>query len=218
MPTPSPVPLYPHRDLANIYTKWTHLKLLPAYHLALGRFFHQFGQTETTISFHLEEFVCFCLGQDEAKPDVVRALLGSRRTTELLDTTMQVMKAAMKAGSSHTSEHVEELKYLSGQVGEIRYLRDRIAHYAVHPEAIGPEVWFRTINTYTVKDLSRAECLLFKIEHLDAAFEDLKVICARFPRTMFLERRHKVPYMESVRHLYEPWQYKPSELKRRAAR
>ena len=218
MPTPSPVPQHPGRNKANICTPWTKDALIPAYEYALGQFFRQFGQTESTLSNHLEEFVVSQLDPHQKKLQIIRALLGSKRTPELYNTSLLVIKGAIVSGSAHTQQDVEDLGDLYKQLSEIRFLRDKIAHYAVHPEPVGPEVWFRTVDIYTVRDIAKAKWILFKIEHLDAAYNDLRAICHRVPQTMFPERRHGDPMPESVQEHYEPWRYKPSELKRKKVR
>jgi hypothetical protein len=186
-------------------------KLMPAFHLAYGEFIRQFGQTESTLAYHLEEFVVFLLGDKDLHKDIARALLGSRRTPELANATKLCLKAAINSGSTHTVQDTEDLNTLFAQLAEVRFLRDRTAHYAIHPEwRIGGPIYFRALNRYTVNDLEKTEELLFTIEHIEAATTDLKTICLWFPRSLRAYGFHVFDPSETR----GPWLYRPSELVR----
>lgn len=185
--------------------------LLLAFHEAFGRFIRQFGQTESTLSFHLEQFTLSLVGQSDLQKDVLRALIGSRRTPELANMTNLCLKAAMRAGSEHTEDAVREVAALFAQTSEIRFLRDRTAHYAIHPEWRNNKCYFRVLNRYTVNDLDKTEEILFRIEHLEFATADLETICTRLPFVLKLYDRPKPATADNPETL-PPWLYKPSEL------
>ena len=183
-------------------------KLLAAFYFAYGEFIRQFGQTESTLSYHLEEFLLQLFGEDRLQKDIFRALLGSRRTPELAKATQLCLEAAIRAGDPYQESDLEEVKELFRQVSEVRFLRDRTAHYAIHPEwKRGRPVYFRTLNRYTVNNLEKTEEILFQIEDLEAATEDLKTICRRLPRALWL-------FDHDGLEMRQPWLYNPSRLVR----
>lgn len=181
-------------------------KLLSAFYLAYGEFIRQFGQTESTLAYHLEEFALSLIGDGQPQKDVLRALLGSRRTPQLADATKLCLSAAMRHGSSHQEQDAAEIVTLFAQVSEIRFLRDRTAHYAIHPEyKRGKRVYFRTLNRYSVNSPEKTVEILFQIEDLEAATADLKTICQRLPRTLKLIQSENTEKLRA-------WLYKPSKL------
>ena len=199
----------PPRDTAHFSLEYRDKQLLPAFQQAYGEFIRQFGQTENTLTFRLEQFVLRLLGERDLQKDIVRALLGSRRTPEIANATKLCLKAAIKAGSDFPKESLENVSVLFAQVAEIRFLRDRTAHYAIHPWLrSGENAYFRTLNRYTVNDLERTEEILFQIEDLEAATEDLKAICNWSMFVLNLQ----IPDAPIELGRQPSWQYKPSSL------
>ncbi len=196
----------------SLYDDGYRERLMPAFDQAYGSFIRQFGQAESTLSFHLEQLALKLVGNGDLQKDIVRALLGSRRTPELANTTKLCLKAAIRAGLDHTQGDIDQVSDLFAQLSEIRFLRDRTAHYAMHPDCIRDGfVYFRSLNRYTVSDLTKTEEILFRIEHLEAATLDLKTICTRFPFALLLyQRPNPAGPQNPVQR--PPWLYKSSDL------
>jgi hypothetical protein len=213
MPTPVPIPMRGGTQRASLETEWTNDRLIPAYNLALGCFLRAFGQAETSLASYLEEFVFSELDPSQKKVPIVRGLLGSKRTPELFETTLLVLSGAIASGSNLGDGEIEEVRVAYAQLAAIRFLRDKVVHYATHPEPVGSEIWFRTVDNYTVRDLRKARWILFKIEHLDAAVDDLKAIGVRVGRALRGYKRPN-PVPESETWVYAPWRLKSNDLRR----
>jgi len=185
--------------------------------MAFGRLINQFGQTETTLAFHLEEYALGLLGggfgEDELRIDILRAFIGSKRTKDLVTSFNDCKKAWAKAGRKYEASVQAEIKELFAQLEHIRFLRDRTAHYGVQPRGENGKIYFRAINRYTVKDLEKTEEILFVIEHLDAASDDLETICRRLPFALGMHKRGRNDLTNPE--TLPPWRYKPSELVKR---
>lgn len=219
MPTPPPPKLvgpFPH-----VPEPYRSEKLWPAYYLAFGRLINQFGQTETTLAFHLEQFAQGILGGgfgegDELRTDVLRALLGSKRTGDLAVSFKLCLKAWMKAGHEYSDETLAEIDEIFAQLSQVRFLRDRTAHYGVQIRAEQRNIFFRALNRYTVNDIEKTEEILFRIEDLEAAADDLKTICMRLPFALGMHNRASHDPKNPPR--LPPWRYRPSSLVKRAYR
>lgn len=218
MPTPKPPTLvgkFPH-----VPEPYRTQELWPAYYLAFGQFINQFGQTETTLSFHLEQYAHGLIGggrgndYDDLKLDVLRALIGSRRTGDISTAFKLCMKSWSKSGRPYSDEASQEIDALLSQLGQVRFLRDRTAHYGVQIRAEREAIYFRALNRYTVNDLEKTEEILFQIETLEAATADLFTICRRVPFALGMHHRRGDPTDNPVQ--LPPWQYKASLLKKRA--
>jgi hypothetical protein len=178
---------------------------------------HQFGQTESTLSYHLGEFVGSQLDPKDEHPDLLRALLGSNRLPEIrikMKLALEIAVLKSKDGKPFGAQDVIDLDHLFAHLEEIHFLRDRIAHYAVHPHYDKGECLFRSYNIYSVRDRDKAEEIFFRIEDIEAAIPDMKAICARVPRVLFPERRPLTPSASGTREDYGPWRYRPSSLKK----
>jgi len=216
MPTPPNTnKLSPH-DIAEPYRS---AQLLPAFHRAFGCFINQFGQTETTLQFHLEQYAHgligggFGINHDDLKLDVLRALLGSKTTDGIVASFRLCIKAWAAAGRPYSIEAIKEIDALFAQLGEIRFLRNRTAHYGSHPISEGGIIYFRTLNRYTVNDLEKMEELLYRIEDLENAAADLATICTRvaFALGMYKRRGPDPRNPETL----PAWRFRPSDLVRR---
>lgn len=181
-------------------------ELLDAFHLAYGQFIRQFGQTESTLSYHLEEFLLRLYGDKRFEKDIFRALLGSRRTPDLANVTKLCLEAAIRDREPYQKDDLDEVTELYRQVAEIRFLRDRMVHHAIHPGwRRGQPVYFRILNRYAVNNLEKTQEILLRIEDLEAATEDLKTVCIRLPRALWL-------HDHGGQGPLQPWLYKPSQL------
>ena len=219
MPTPQPPKLI--GKIPHVSEPYRSKELWPAYYLAFGRFINQFGQTETTLSFHLEQYAQGMIGggfgtnHDELKLDVLRALLGSKRTGDLAVAFKLCMKAWAKAGRPYEAGQVTEVEAILAQISQIRFFRDRTAHYGVQIRAEREAIYFRALNRYTVNDLEKTEEILFRIEDIEAAADDLETICRRLPFALGMHKRSGSEDPQNPPKL-PPWLYRPSALVKRA--
>jgi virulence-associated protein VapD len=186
-------------------------KLMPAFNLAFGQFIRQFGQTESTLAHSLELFAGRLVGETNLNRSVLRALLGSKRTPELATATKLCVKAALKWEFKPTPDALE-VDQLYAQLSEVRFLRDRTAHYAIGQNWTQGPVYFRVLNRYTVNDTDKTEEILFQIEHLEKATTDLQTICTRISFALGMSRRGENYQDPSNPVIRPPWLYKPSEL------
>lgn len=215
MPTPPNPNRYPH----IIDEPYLGGELLPAFHRAFGCFINQFGQTETTLQFQLEEYATGLIGgglgnsHDDLKHDVLRAFLGSKNSEAVVAAFRLCIKAWMNSGRSYSDASQLEIEALFSQLGAIRTLRNRTAHYGSHPVSEGGNILFRTVNRYTVNDIEKTEELLYRIEDLEACSDDLATICMRMPFALGMhKRRGNDPNNPED---LPPWKFRPSSIVRR---
>jgi hypothetical protein len=209
MPTPSILPPDPEDELAAY---WITDELQDAYYLALGRFIDAYGRTESTLAHYLTRFAAREFGDDsERGRALARSLLGALRTEGLKDT---MTKAAATAGIEQRFQ--EELSGALAHLGEIRFLRDRIVHAGALPEFHDGKWTVRTTNHNQVRVEAQIVEIHFTIEDLDAATTDLESIAIRIRHALFTTLRKIGEATRAYRRAHEPWQYRPSGLKKRS--
>ena len=71
---------------------------------------------------------------------------------------------------------IAEVKRIFDQVGEIQYMRDRIAHNAAYPNFTDKEGWFSTTNHYTAHEGDKISLVMFKPTMLLNMVRDLEAI------------------------------------------
>jgi hypothetical protein len=186
----------------------------PAFDAAFGRFIRSFGRTETILALGLEMFVSRIFDRTELTVDIVRALVGSRRTPELAKATDLCLKAAAHAkvalpGGSrgvYNDERVQMVATAYAHLAEIRFLRDRTAHFSIGVDKDQHGATFSTSTRWTVNDIDKAERIVFCVKHLEAAADDLLEITKRVEASLFWSDN------QISQRQPEPWRYKPSEL------
>lgn len=178
----------------------------PAFDAAFGKFIRGFGRTESILAVILEQFSLQLVGRGDLSLDVLRALIGSRRTPDLATTTKLCLKAATFANCGYGDADAAEIDAAFAQLSEIRFLRDRTAHYGIGVKLHKDQTVFVVANRFTVNDIDKSERLYFRREHLESAESDLAVLRQAIECTLF--KTIPTPW-EGLR---PPWLYKPSEL------
>lgn len=136
--------------------------------------------------------------------DVILALLGSNRMTVLKETIKRLLRAT-EANQTRTSF----VKKLFDQLGEIQFLRDRVAHYITVMSDYNPECWIN-MNFTGIRERDKIQDLHFNLFALKAASLDLQVM-RPLVAGMF---NHYVEQGSSKTPKIPTWQYKPSMLVR----
>jgi hypothetical protein len=180
----------------------------PRFDAAFGKFILEFGRTETVLGLILEQFVAGLVGRSELTLDVVRALIGQRRSSDFGSITKLCLQAAIRSGSKHTQADLEEVGRLFEHLGQIAFLRNNTAHYGVGPRMIDGELYYQAHNRWAVRDVDHAQIIFFKIEHLEAATRDLRAISDRlqFALHILTQRQPKHSDMD------DPWHFKPGDM------
>lgn len=192
---------------------------LLAYHTELGKFIREFGQTENSLSWHLAELSGrLSFPQDSNRnTDLLRVLLGANRAAPLADKLKLLVDIA---ATSDDFDHplppeklVSETDDVLAQLSHIRYLRDKIVHYATHPQKRRTEWYIRTYDIYSVSDRNKAKEVFFKLEHLPQMTGDLRAIAYRIGIVRDPDHARRIDYSHpTIRQHYEAWRYKPHEL------
>src|SRR3954454_6243176 len=147
--------------------------LLERYYGVLGRFIHYFSNAERAVNQAIEDILqdvfspTFVRGlypePNAARDRVLRAITGSLRLASARDTLKRLLRV-LQAPQNVT----DEIDAVLNQLGEIHYLRDRIAHDGVGWRR-DKQDWFTTSNYYGSREHDRVETISFKIEALFAA-------------------------------------------------
>lgn len=198
--------------------------LWTSYYDALGRFMHEFAALENGLNTSLLVYLTKRLKvmDTQGNRDVLVAMLGGMRVTALRDTVKRLLRV-----TDAEDEVVKEIDSLFEQLGEIRYIRDRLAHNGALPDKRDKEGWFYTSNNITIRDPGDADAVYFKPEHLLDMASDLSRLNRRFdavftfPGSLEALRAQYAGIKDGDQHfqnylkeLYAPWLYSPSKLKR----
>ena len=180
-----------------------------------------FGLTESELAMRLSDFVSLrCLNLPPELQEIPYALLGSKRMAPLCDTIKAIAKMA-----SVEDAFLKDLDAVTAHLGEIRFLRDKIAHNGVIHDSFEGPGWFCVDNVHNAGDFEKIRYVSFRIEHLVAATSDLGwagyrvalALHAPAKRDQFTsgaacgERGKKREWNLNPRS--RPWLYKPRELK-----
>ena len=143
---------------------------------------------------------------------LTRALLGSKRTSELSELLKRVFRVA---GATETDQ--AQLAEVLGQFGVIHNLRDKIVHQGAWPEFHEGKWAIRNSNHNQIKEQSQLVETYFTIEDLDDMAADLDLIQDKVRRLLFTAIfTHGFHGNRSSQWVQqEPWRYTPSRLKLR---
>ncbi len=179
------------------------------FYAALGRFIQMFGKVESSLHVVLREVIANLLNATYLHDyeAIIGATTGSMRISGLRD----VLKRVLRVGNVNEI-YVDCFDYGFSQLGEIHFMRDRIAHHGCEYNTEG---LFYTSNDETVSEYMNGEIILFTIENLLDMAYDLKNIEEFFTvveSTMHDEIDETLgAYLHSER---PTWRYKSSALKR----
>jgi hypothetical protein len=133
------------------------------------------------------------------------------------DTIKRTLRAS---GASHGMR--SEAGRVLNQLGEIHYIRDRLAHNAAYHDESNSQGWFYTNNNITIRENEQADVIRFKLEVLANMTADLERIPDLLERALFpestkiidVELRADPVHSQHVAALYAPWRYKLSQLRK----
>jgi hypothetical protein len=110
------------------------------YYSALGRFMQMFGKVEARLHVVLRDFIIDLTQTDVnyLATEVLDSVIGSMRVAGLRDHITRILRVV-----NYDESYQEEFSYAFNQLGEIHFLRDRIAHYGASSFS---SVEFRTSN------------------------------------------------------------------------
>ena len=196
-----------------------------AFDLAFGRFMRKFGHAETILAIALDTYSGHLISaaygtrstavSSDLKSDILRTLIGNRSTQNIAIQLRRCMLAAKEANMSvyghepPTDEEITTVQSCFDQLGQIRSLRNRLAHHNIGFEKVGNEILFRSSNRFAVDDVDKADVLIFKRQHLDDARADLTTLLERVEGTLVKSIGARRGVSD------EPWSFKPSELIKR---
>lgn len=192
-------------------------RLQAEYFYALGRFMHSFSMLEVGVNDLITIHVADSISTDWAKLDLVKSIIGGLRFKPARDTLKRLPRV-----SRFDDETREEVDRIFKHVGEIHFLRDRLAHNAAGPVKVGDEWWFASSNQVNIREGEDLEVIRFTVEMLHNAADDLFRADALLRRNVdglnrMLSRVARVTdpdYAARLREPPAPWLYKPSQLRR----
>ena len=187
-----------------------------AYYAALGRFMHEFAVAEEEINRIIQDFVIFDqLALPINKQLIAKALLGGFRLAAAKDMLKRLLRV-----TEASSDVRCKINRILDHLGEIHYMRDRLAHNGAFPsmERAG---WFVTTNQIQVREVDQMDWIAFTPDMLmDMAF-DLDRIPYLIGITLApqdeRERHASLATTEEERSMIlephkQPWRHKPSQL------
>lgn len=191
-------------------------ELMDCYLLHLGRFLHQFAQTENDLLFLLDRYATGIIaesyqthipptkfvGRTDKLVKVVRGIIGSQRSSQISESIKLLMRLAPAS-----REDLDSMSDALAQFGQIRSIRDRLMHTGALPVYEGEEWWFRTWTHNEARERHKAHTIKFQIKHLEAMESDLSAIRLRASAALVTE--HLGPKILAERHgAFAPWRYK----------
>jgi hypothetical protein len=203
-------------------------ELWDRYYYALGRFIHMFARFEDSLNASINSFIGARVTPRQPHDHrVVKAATGGQRLAPARDTLKRLFKVTIPLEPTAEQQtwfkaRDAEFKRIFDHVGEIHYLRDRIAHNGAVPDMTNKDGWFYTANLITVRDFDQANLVYFKPQTLLNMADDLERIPDLISRLtdpdIFngLEQQFNCDpsYQASQARLCAPWRHKPSDLKR----
>jgi hypothetical protein len=201
----------------------THItpKEFEEYISALGLFMHMYGRAESDLTVSILNYVRARLTPTNPGDHfIIQALVGPQRFGPARDSIKRLMRI-----SGATAEQHAEVKRVLDHLGDIQFLRDRIAHGSATPDLSKQGSWWGTSTLTSARELGSGEILYFTPQMLRAAAEDLKHIPdllfeALSPEMVEAARKYTAnepPNRERdalVAARRAPWRYKPSQLRR----
>lgn len=208
MPTPDFPPLKDAHD-------WPE-PVIRAYHTALGEFLHSYATAEAGLLFIIDRYAGGLLAEDvnqgtpptefwartRRQMDVVRALVGSQRSSIISDTINLLLRIA-----DRPQEERRVADDALAQFAHIRVIRDRLVHSGASP--FYDKGWlFRTWNGHEVKERTKAKDYVFSIESLENMVSDLLSIRLRIGVATFTDSTNFQAFAND-HGAFQPWSYKP---------
>ena len=175
--------------------------------MALGRLNHSYTDVEVMLAEAIATLLA--LGTESRKhANMILAVTSTGRMKHLKDTTNRILKAGQA-----TQEQFERIKPVFAHLGEIQFLRDKLAHNETHlVKGSDPPVFE---NRPPMSDAD-GHSIVFAASALDAAADDLEeifpFIALLFEDQLLLLGRPIVPPPKPFE--LEPWLYKPAMLTR----
>jgi hypothetical protein len=176
---------------------------------------------EDSLNRLVSEFVVERVAHNQpSEAAIIGAVMGGQRLAPLKDTLNRLLRVT--AAADAVTKNVTDIL---AHVGEIQFLRDRLAHNGAFPDLENGRWWFGTTNVSTVRERKDSEMLFFTHEMLLAASHDLEdawELIDRQIRPQFWAevddqmRREDPAY--AGRTFPPTWRYKPSELRRERPR
>jgi hypothetical protein len=186
------------------------------YYHALGRMMHNFACVEDILNTAVSTFVFnpspYVEGPDMdwyRTLDAIKAVTGGMRIAVLRDALKRLLRVHKASKKSR-----DEIAFVFAQLGEIQYMRDRLAHNAAVPMPPFGSGLYSTNNLSTASEFEKFDEILFTTSMLDNMADDLAEIPFFIHQALYPERwrpvrrRGRPPQPHS-------WRYKPSELERR---
>jgi hypothetical protein len=141
--------------------------------------------------------------------EVLDSVTGSMRVAGLRDHITRILRVA-----NYDDAYQNEFAYAFSQLGEIHFVRDRIAHHGVSSFSATE---FYTTNEATVREGNQEEMLIFTIDMLLDMAYDLNSLENYFHELdgAFLRMTGETPEWDQWILTRRPtWRYKPSSLRR----
>ncbi|MQA21280.1 hypothetical protein [Rugamonas rivuli] len=220
------------------------------YFLSLGKFFHEYARMENVLNILLSNLLEEAVfpskyytppisdeerikwfhdsaaqrrGQEDAamslqRKAAVRAVLGSMRFKSMRDSFKRLLNV-----TNADPKVTGELERIFSHLGEIQFLRDRLAHNGATPDMTNKENWFSTSDSHTQNLQEKTSTIYFKAGDLLDMARDLHVIPDLIFEVFNPEIKQAIdadPLMQTQEmkaHLDDkrgPFRYKPSQIRR----
>ncbi|MFC4290976.1 hypothetical protein ACFOWX_00920 [Sphingorhabdus arenilitoris] len=189
--------------------------LIQDYHTIFGEFLQTYATVESGLLFLIDRYAGGLLADDinsgtppsevwgrtKVQMDIVRALVGSKRSDQISETIKLLFRVAKR--SNDDQEFVNDAL---SQFSHIRFMRDRLVHSGSTP--FYDNGWFfHTANSLEVKERVKARDYVFKLHDLKNMTTDLISIRLRLaaatvndnPGIVALAKEHNA---------FQPWLYK----------
>lgn len=184
---------------------------------ALGRFMHNFALLEVCINDIIVTLFMDEFDTQHRKIELTKAAMGGFRFSVARDT----LKRLLRITNADEATRSEVDRVLS-HVGEIHFLRDRLAHNAAGPTKLDGLWWFGCTNRVNIRELKDLEILYFTVEMLNDAADDLSLAeqCITNATDAIQKVIEKMAvaadpsFQPPSTEQPPPWRYKPSLLRR----
>lgn len=171
------------------------------YCAASGRFFHAYTAMEHELNLAIFAAVTRMTKRQKRK-EVLLAVLGGQRMSPAKDTIKRLLRA-----TKANPKRVSFVDQLFAQLGEIQFFRDRLAHNLTTLTDDEPHK-FMNMNFAGIRELEKFEDIVFDVDALDSATNDLyamRALVGQFFSHYLRDGSAAVPALPT-------WQYKPSML------
>lgn len=177
-----------------------------AYFAKLGRFYHAYTDLEHQLTCGVTLVVTEGREHGPAYNTAI-AVLGGMRMSPLKDTTKRLLRILRVP-----QERKEAVDTIFAHLGDIQFLRDRLAHHMTRQIEERPGVWIND-DYAAIREFDKSKKLEFELSALDAATSDLEIIKMLVDGiyTDYLTAPPGVAFRVFPEKL-PSWQYKPSML------